>query len=95
MPVDEDAIQQKIVDLSEKLGKVNNQRFDLRTSIVALERIKKIEVIVRDTDGDGNPTVTKTMEIPKDIGTGATMNTARRQTVYDAQMQKADDLLKL
>lgn len=95
MPVDEDAIQEKIVDLSKKLTKVGIQRSDLRSAIDGLNRIKKVQKIVHGVDGEGNPTTTKTMETPVDIGTGEKFNIARRQTVYDAQMKNADDLLNL
>jgi hypothetical protein len=86
MPVDNQLILDKIEALGVKMGINNKERKDLANCIDTLRSIC-------EEDDPNSVEIPKAKRVMTDRGTGEIMNAQRRQTVYDAQIIKADALL--
>ncbi len=86
MPVDNQIIKDKIIALDAKMAINHAERNELRSVIEGLQSILEVEDPLSQTDP-------KAMKPVMDRGTGADINPARRQSVYDAQIVRADALL--
>lgn len=86
MPVDNQAIQDKIDELQVKSNANHKERKELYRVISELQSIVEEEDSLSETEP-------KTMKPIIDRGTGVVINVARRQAIYDAQLIKADALL--
>lgn len=90
MAFNETTLNDTIIQLHDRITKINTERNNIQSLLDSLESIQDETVIGRDETGKSTSTKRKKI----DMGTGVQFTTIRRNDIYNACIPKANTKLQ-